>query len=173
MQEKITETAKSTHFKRVWIGDPCYVIPDQLWDKVCAKTYTDGRETGFKIAFSFEDFIEAGVNIKTVSKLQKMVDSEDLVFLQCGTAYGDGRYQSISGFPYGVDSGSLGIVPDYLVSEEAIESGDDERLGKYFELEHPGSISLITDGNGEFRFLDEKSSIIEMIYTGDFEDGEI
>ena len=167
MQHKIVETAKSEYFKRVWIGDPCYVFPKQLWDKFCEKVFTKEEETGFKLNFSFEDFIEAGVNAKTISKIRKM-DLEDLVILQCGTAYGDGTFSSNSGFEYGVDAGCLAIIPDYMVSEEAIESGDDIRLGKYFDLKSPGVISLITDGEGEFRFGDENSTI-EMIFTGDGE----
>jgi len=166
MQQKISELAKSNHIKRVWIGDPCYVFPKQLWDKFCEKIFNGGeREVGYKLEFSFEDFVEAGVNIKTISKIRKM-DSKDLVVLQCGTAYGDGVYPSDTGFGYGVDAGCLAIIPDYLVSEEAIANGNDTRLGKYFKLENPGGISLITDGKGEFRFGDDFSTI-EMIFTGD------
>jgi hypothetical protein len=40
MQNKINETIK-TNTKKVWIGDPCYVIQDELWDDVelASKSY--------------------------------------------------------------------------------------------------------------------------------------
>ena len=56
MQKKIAEVAFiSKETKRVWIGDPCYVIPDELWDSVCDQTFEGRKEVGFKIEFTFEN----------------------------------------------------------------------------------------------------------------------
>ena len=71
------------------IGDPCYHVPDDQWDRVldesnffedqCWATFTthDGR-TGHVIAFS--------------------------------TKYGDGVYSDQNGRQYGVDAGLIGII---------------------------------------------------------------
>ena len=119
MQNKITEIAiigKET--ERVWIGDPCYVIPDELWDSVCEQIFKGGgREVGFKIRFTFDQILNASISQEILQKCRVRDDSE-LVFLQCGTAYGDGTFDSNTGFSYGVDAGCLAIIPEYLVDHQ-------------------------------------------------------
>ena len=168
MQKKIAEIAFiSNETKRVWIGDPCYVIPDELWDSVCDQTFKGEREVGFKIEFTFEQLSEENLPHEFIQNCQGKNASE-LVFLQCGTAYGDGVFDSNSGFEYDVDSGCLAIIPDYLV-----DSQKDTDLGHWFEITRPGEksnkIALVTDGAGEFRFY-ISDDIIETIFTGDESD---
>ena len=167
MQNKICEIIKFQNSpKRVWIGDPCYVISDKLWDTVCEQIFK-GRdsEVGQIITFNFKQMIEANC-LKADSPHE---DEDQWSFIQCGTMYGDGLYESNTGFRYGVDSGCLGIVPDYLIAPENL--ADAKRLGQFFELDKIESMSLITDGKGEFLFSVNESTI-EMIFTGDEEEYE-
>jgi len=141
MQNKINETIK-TNTKRVWIGDPCYVIQDELWDDVCKQIYKNGnKEVGHVITVNY--------------------NGKDLSFIQCGTAYGDGCFNSQSGFEYGVDSGCLAILPEELIHEDY---NLDDTLGFLFEIE-TDNISLQTDGKGTFIFKDGLK-VIETIWTG-------
>ncbi|MCL2092994.1 MAG: hypothetical protein FWH12_02260 [Treponema sp.] len=160
-QNKVKVTIKSDHIKKVWIGDPCYVISDTLWDSVCEQTFTGDEETAFVITFTRDQVEDAEI----------LLPPEDapLQFLQCGTMYGDGEYQSETAYEYGVDSGTLGVVPDYLIPMECHE--DAERLGKYFDVD--GEITLETDGEGTFTFS-HNGLVIETIWTGDEdEDDEV
>jgi len=149
IQNKINETIK-TNTKRVWIGDPCYVIQDELWDDVCYQIFKGGhKETGFVITVKY--------------------NGQELSFIMCGTAYGDGVFNSQSGFEYSVDCGSLGIVPEELIHKDKLEEneiycGTDSELGKMFEIEND-NISLQTDGKGTFIFSDG-DKVIEKIWTG-------
>ena len=144
MQNRINVTLKTTT-EKVWIGDPCYVLQDELWDDICEQIYKNGKETGHIITVEYK--------------------GRKLSFLQCGTAYGDGCFPSQTGFEYGVDAGCLAIIPEELVHEDR---DLDETLGNYFEIES-GSISLQTDGKGEFTFKDGEK-VIETIWTGGEED---
>jgi hypothetical protein len=146
MQNKINETIK-TNTKRVWIGDPCYVIQDELWDDVCFQVFKGGhKEVGFVITVKYE--------------------GQELTFIMCGTEYGDGVYNSQSGFEYGVDCGSLGIIPEELIHKDY---NLDDSLGQSFEIESE-NISLETDGNGTFIFKNG-NKVIETIWTGSEENG--
>jgi len=140
MQNKINETIK-TNTKKVWIGDPCYVIQDELWDDVCAQIYKGGhKEVGHVITVNY--------------------NGNELSFIQCGTAYGDGCFSSQTGFEYGVDAGCLAIVPEELIHKDY---NLDDSLGKMFEIE-TDNISLLTDGKGAFHFFDG-TKLIETIWT--------
>jgi len=147
MQNKINETIK-TNSKRVWIGDPCYVLQDELWDDVCKQIFKDGKEVGHVITVNYK--------------------GNNLSYINCGTAYGDGCFNSKSGFEYGVDSGALAIVPEELIHEDF---DLDSSLGCIFEIK-TDSISLQTDGKGTFIFSDG-SKVIETIWTGDEEEKNI
>jgi hypothetical protein len=145
MQNKINETIK-TNSKKVWIGDPCYVIQDELWDDVCAQIFKDSeKEVGHVITVNY--------------------NGNELSFIQCGTAYGDGCFNSQTGFEYGVDAGCLAIVPEELIHEDC---NLDDSLGQYFEIE-TANISLQTDGKGTFTFYDG-TKVLEIIWTAGEED---
>ena len=145
MQNKINETIK-TNSERVWIGDPCYVLQDELWDDVCEQIFKGGhKEVGHVITVNY--------------------NGTEISFIQCGTAYGDGCFNSNTGFEYGVDAGCLAIVPEELIHEDY---NLDDSLGNYFEIE-TDNISLQTDGKGTFTFSDG-TKVIEIIWTGGEED---
>lgn len=159
MQNEINEKIEHEGKIKVWIGDPCYVISDQIWDKVCEQIFAGTeREVNQIIGFDFGDLRRAGVSDAVLDNCA----GRKCAFIQCGTMYGDGVYQSMSGFGYGVDAGCLAIVPDYLIDPEKMEKA--ERLGKFFEA--TDYIALLTDGNGTFTFYDATGPL-EIIETGD------
>jgi hypothetical protein len=158
MQKEINEKIELVGKERVWIGDPCYVISDKLWEEVCEQIDGTEHEVNHIITFTFSDLTKAGVS-------KDMLDnctSKKLQFIQSGTAYGDGRYLSNSGFQYGVDAGCLAVVPEYLIDPEKEEKA--QRLGKFFDC--VDFVSLRTDSEGEFLFSDA-NGIVEIIDTGD------
>jgi hypothetical protein len=158
MQNKIDEKFEFSEKTRVWIGDPCYVISDQLWHEVCNQIFAGtNREVNHLIKFEFRDLRKAGVSDEMLDKCAGL----KLAFIQCGTEYGDGTFDSDSGFKYGVDAGCLGAVPEYMVDPEKREQS--ERLGKFFEVSD--FIRLCTDGEGKFMFSDAKGTF-EIIDTG-------
>jgi hypothetical protein len=163
MQNEINEKIELGGKIRVWVGDPCYVIPDELWDEVCKQIFAGtNHEVNQVIKFEFRDLREAGVS-------DAMLDNcacRKLAFIQCGTMYGDGVYQSMSDYNYGVDAGCLAAVPDYLIDPSKI--GEAERLGKFFDA--LDFIALLTDGKGIFTFYDANGPL-EIIETGYEETG--
>jgi len=159
MQNEINEKIELCGKTRVWIGDPCYVIPDQLWNNVCDQIFAGTeREVNQIIGFDFGDLRKA----KVTDAMLDNCAGRKCAFIQCGTMYGDGVYQSMSGFGYGVDAGCLAIVPDYLIDPEKMEKA--EQLGKFFDASD--YIALLTDGKGMFTFYDAKGPL-DIIETGD------
>jgi hypothetical protein len=159
MQKEINERIEFEGKTRIWIGDPCYVIPDELWDCACKQIYAGTEhEVNHIIHFKYDYLKEAGVSeAMLVSCL-----SQKLAFIQCGTMYGDGRYYGFGSSTYPVDAGCLAAVPEYLIDPNKIDSAN--RRGTFFE--NVDCIALRTDGNGQFIFsTDEK--VIEIIETGD------
>ena len=77
------------------IGDPCYLLSDEVYDKVWGGEYgySDGQ-------------IQVG----------------DYSFLVHGTAHGDGVYDTSTGATCGVDSGTIAVVPLELVNQEYDDS---------------------------------------------------
>jgi len=157
-QEKVKETIESDRIRRVWIGDPCYVISEKLWDSVCEQSFPGNNVEGNVIEFTIQELGNAG--------MESVHADLPLKYLQCSTMYGDGEYSSYTGFDYGVDSGCLGIVPDYLIAPD--KYGDAHKLGKFLAVN--GSITLETDGNGEFIFTNN-GKLIETITTA-YEENE-
>jgi len=97
--------------KGFYVGDPCYVLSDEIyhhfWGAVC----------------HWED----GIHSVPVTGEQ---------FAVCGTAYGDGEFFDEYGRAYGVDSGTLSIIPLELV--EDISNAKD--CG--YVTEKPGSVDI-------------------------------
>ena len=83
---------------RYYIGDPCYVIREEDWNKVCDEMFKDSED--------FECMI-----IKILEK----------PFFIGRTAYGDGTYRDQENHQYGVDSGSLGAVPVEIIKNLGID----------------------------------------------------
>lgn len=96
-----------------WIGDPCYVIRDAAWTDLLAQT----------------DYLSEPVGT---------VNGKPVVAL--ATLHGDGEYMDQDGVLYGVDSGTIGIVPVELIAE--VPAND----GRVVEFPHG---LLVGDGGGD------------------------
>lgn len=79
--------------KGLFIGDPCYVIPDEQWSDY-VDAYLEARDKGHA-HFNFN-----GVNVGGTN-----------------TAYGDGFYDDDEGNSYPVDAGLIGVTPLELLSK--------------------------------------------------------
>ena len=91
------------------LGDPCYVVPNSQWSDWCDITLPQ-FDKGIFSPFEFQ-----GVTC-----------------IQFPTAYGDGTYTGSDGFEYGVDSGSIGLVP------KSLDAGDfDLDLSNVVTFEQP------------------------------------
>ena len=111
-----------------FIGDPCYVLSDDKYDIWGNKyNYNDG-------------FIEIN----------------DYNFIVHGTAYGDGEYFDEQGYSYGVDSGTIAVIPLELIKQdiEGIAEGEFEYgrviLGNEASLDYKdGKFYVVIDNNEE------------------------
>ena len=154
-------TIHDDNIKRVWIGDPCYVIDGELWERAVDLMGVDGKNV--KVEFASGDF--KYLNDREYS--EKLTEKKDkgafTGFLFSGTG-GDGEYGSMSGGMFPVDSGTLAVVPDYLMKEN--KSGNDIGfdLGEYHDVEY--GMGILTDGKGGIRFEDAEGNILDEIYTG-------
>ena len=86
---KITGTIKSK--KGFYIGDLCYALNDEVYDKVWGGA-------------GYED----GIHTEPVTGCS---------FAVAGTAYGDGTYEDDSLKEYDVDAGNISLVPGELVED--------------------------------------------------------
>ena len=97
----------------LWFGDPCYVVPNELWDSFCG----------------FDSKNQVKVNYKNLP----------CDFFVWSTAYGDGCFDLKKNgdvvAELGVDAGMLSMIPMRLIKQWMKESG--EKLGDigpgYFE----------------------------------------
>lgn len=119
---------------KAYIGDPCYVIPDDLWMDI-VKAWFAPEIDGDTIVVEIDGF----------------------EFVMGGTAYGDGCYDAkgvVGHCP--VDSGSLSVIPFALVEKWGKgEDGDgivaDIKEGSFAEIEDGvltvGGIVIDTNDN--------------------------
>lgn len=120
--EKITSPSG-----KFWIGDPCYVLSDDIYYGIWDDKY------------NFED---------------GKIDVDDkLSFLVHGTAYGDGSYQGTNGAEYGVDSGTLAIIPMDLVAKlDGVQFGSVEASNTAWLDYNNGTFDITLD-NGSFSII--------------------
>lgn len=95
---------------KYYIGDPCYVIRDADWDKVCG-CLDDG-----------------------------IYDCLEFPFFMASTAYGDGGYMGSDGNEYGVDSGCLGAVPLALIKKPLDANMVVKEFPEGLEIEYDGTV---------------------------------
>jgi hypothetical protein len=87
-----------TNFKagKYYVGDLCYVVNDNNWDKLLDDTdYFGNNDLKFK----------------------------DEVIFASNTAYGDGTYYDNKGRKYSVDAGLIGVMPFGVIDENEIGKG--------------------------------------------------
>lgn len=127
---------------RYWVGDLCYVYPDEEWGQFCDADF---------------------------GKTEHCIDKDGAIgryhggyfFFVAGTAYGDGIYplrkngQVLSNM--GVDAGLLALVPMELVSIWGTTSQAYD-LGVVINCEKPFTVSMLPSTNkyrsGNWAFLD-------------------
>lgn len=134
-----TMSCKIKTNKAMYLGDPCYVLADDLYQQW-------GEQRNWK-----DGVIKAG-------------DSE---WCAGGTAFGDGcYYDNDSDTEYGVDAGVLGLVPLEIIDDEdcAIRLGRViEEAGEY-EFEDEDGYFTITTPSGKVITIDTDAD-----YDEDFE----
>ena len=102
---------------KYYVGDLCYVMDDDEWEQVCARTIQGSK------------FADGEFELNDGRK-----------FAIYGTSWGDGGYHDYYGNEYSVDSGSIGCIK---VEDIKVEKYDDiERLGAIVEFE----TDFVTDG---------------------------
>ena len=88
----------------LWFGDPCYVVPNDLWEPFC-RLWTDSKH-------------QVKVNYKNLP----------CDFFVWSTAWGDGEYELKMNdeviASLGVDAGMLSMIPIRLIKQWIIESGE-------------------------------------------------
>jgi hypothetical protein len=95
---------------KYYVGDLCYVMDNDEWEQVCARTI-QGRS-----------FADGEFELNDGRK-----------FAIYGTSWGDGGYSDYYGNEYSVDSGSIGCIK--LKDIKAEKYDDIERLGAIVEFE--------------------------------------
>ena len=132
--------------KGFYVGDICYVLDDEIYDKIWgAAGYRDGE-----------------------------YETEFGKFAVASTAYGDGEYDDQFGHSYGVDAGVIGIVPWEILDKQkkwreqyGSHGGDMETLnylGHFFEATEAdfygsGRNDIGEDGLFEINFDTEEQTV--------------
>lgn len=85
------------------VGDPCYHVHDESWSGL----------------LEFADYFGGCTCLGYFKKADRGAESGDEygTVVAFSTAYGDGSYHDQSGREYGVDSGTIGIIPKCDVAE--------------------------------------------------------
>jgi len=110
-----------------YVGDLCYVISDDNWDKLLDETnYLENDNLTFK-----------GESIWSH-----------------GTCYGDGSYTDQKGRKYGVDAGIIGIMPAHLRDDEN-ENDNIITFEKDFEVSYEDGVFLFGDIQIDTGYTDE------------------
>ena len=138
MAATVTVRAKLTSKIGFYIGDVCYEMTDEDY-------YADWSN-------NFEDF-------------EGEHELRGHKFAIGGTAYGDGEYEDQYGHRYGVDSGTIGILPYELCKDKNISELD--RYGRFVRA----TSATFTAEDGEFDIkLNTQQSY--HISTNDYEEDE-
>jgi len=112
---------------KYYIGDPCYVIDNAMWDQFCGGLW-DTNDPIF-------DF-----------------DGYDVGVLQ--TAYGDGCYEASDGSMLGVDAGIIGAIPAVLMVQGSYDEGTEVVFDKPFSV-HADADGTLHFGNFTVKTGDE------------------
>lgn len=135
-----------------YFGDPCYALKEDLYNKWIE--WGEEREKTEGHFCNDGKFVYEGKEIM-------LVDS---------TAYGDGCYQGTRLMPYGVDAGCLAVIP----LEFCDETKDSFADGGWINRDYCGTVKLMTEDDGSFTLIDEKTRLqLEHVETGEEEEEEV
>lgn len=143
MKFKIYDEAPAGEY---FIGDPCYAVPDELWDDILAETgylgLFESSETMNKPGGGY-DGPRCGV-----------FEFRGHFILASNTKYGDGSYMGDDGIEYCVDAGIIGATPIELMDFKKYDRKYMEELGSFVKFDKPVFIQYddcegaITIGSG-------------------------
>ena len=126
------------HGWRFFLGDPCYAFPadrPELWSEICDHLIFTGTDK---------------------SQVIPNVGGSGYSILVFPTGNGDGVYRGSNGRNYGVDSGTLGLVPwelimySHLGKDTAVVMEKLIRLGSFIDVETDEILCMNNAGNLKF-----------------------
>jgi hypothetical protein len=138
-----------------YVGDPCYVIPDDEWSDLLDHTLFFGL-------FASPDNMAKDIYNEKANQ-NGIFSWKDKLLGVSSTAYGDGGYSSNVDKSFSVDAGMIGAVPLELCDPEGLEEVHKYGHGHVMTFDHDFSIEY-DDGTiciGEVE-----------IYTGDRDEDE-
>jgi len=133
-----------------YVGDPCYVLTRPQWDAVLKQCIDDTNQC---------------------------YDGEFIVncerMFMASTAYGDGGYRDNIGNEYGVDSGTLGVVPVSILNPQVLKKAIDDKLGIVKTMNSP-FIAMSDNGVFELVSISDKYYLLELLINtrDEFNDSE-
>ena len=115
---------------RYYVGDLCYVVPDDQWMDFVDRCFPDGNNMVNGVFETYE-----GINYANFS-----------------TKYGDGVFGDYFGPTYSVDSGSIGCIPlcalpADLDLKEVLDLGNIVDFDEAFEVGYDDKTGTITFGH--------------------------
>lgn len=135
-QDNIVNAARGT---RWWFGDPCYVVPSDMWDVWCDR---------------YVAYERAHPDLPRSYIAQCHDEHTGLDFYTWSTAYGDGSYRLFvrdkQVAMLGVDAGTLSAIPVTLIDHwrNTGQIGDYEDMGHVIDATHCQG-EMVTEG-GDF-----------------------
>lgn len=110
---------------KYYIGDICYAILDQNWDKLIEETGCFGLDTNSNVNWD-----------------GRFIYNSQVCFVD-STAYGDGVFFDNEGREYGVDAGLIGIMPIKACDGDSMNGGNIVEFKTVFR---------VFANNGSFQF---------------------
>lgn len=124
------------------IGDPCYILDDDIYENCWAPDYEDGIIT----------------------------DDNNIIGFVHGTAFGYGSYNSMSGKTYVDDAGALGIFDSSYCKD--IEELRNDKNVTVIDVDDADSHTIkLSYEDGTFSFYIDNDNV-EEIYTGDSQEDD-
>ncbi len=146
----------SSNFEKgeYWIGDVCYIFPDEFWSEYVGKCFEDTNGIGKDCQGAITEY-------------------NGIKFFTCSTSFGDGEYPVLKDDQVigncGVDSGGLALVPLSL-AQTWPQWEENNGLGVILDIKRDFEIEVFGDENrrkGNWKFLD-----YEVVTDERFEDLE-
>jgi hypothetical protein len=113
-----------------WVGDPCYVVPDECWDALCNNW------------IAYDNKHQDDEDHKHHYVAQVADEFTGICFCLWSTAYGDGTYPLFVNdnkvADLGVDAGTLSVIPMTLIEHwnRTGEIGNYQDMGTVVKAEH-------------------------------------